>query len=150
MRNLHELDAYRMRGRAVVEIYGWEGDEAVGAFTVPSPIDRAPLVIVASAGEGWDHVSVSRKNRCPNWQEMEHVAGLFFRDDETAMQLHVPASDHVNAHPYCLHWWRPLDQLIPRPPSVFVGIGKSPLQSAQEARMMHRKVMSDMRSGHAP
>jgi hypothetical protein len=120
MRNLHELDGYRMRGEAVREAYGWDGDETCGAFTVPSPVDRQPLVIVASTEGGWDHVSISRRNRVPNWAEMEHVARLFFRDDETAVQFHVPPSDHINIHPNALHWWRPQDQPIPRPPGIFV------------------------------
>ena len=75
----------------MIELYGFEGDETCGAFSVPSPVDRQPLVILASSAGGWDHVSVSRKNRCPNWAEMEHVARLFFRTDETAVQFHVPA-----------------------------------------------------------
>ena len=36
------------------------------------------------------------------------------------MQLHVPVAEHLNAHPYCLHIWRPHDQVIPKPPAVFV------------------------------
>jgi len=120
MRDLCELDRYRIRGRAVLELYGWEGDAAHGAFVVPSCIDGQRLVIVASASDDWDHVSVSRKNRCPTWQEMEHVKHLFFRDDETAMQLHVPTSDHVNIHPHTLHMWRPQAAEIPRPPKIFV------------------------------
>ena len=53
---------------------------------------------------------------------MEHVKRAFFKDDETAMQLHVPPSDHVNHHPHCLHLWRPNDgRDIPRPPAIFVG-----------------------------
>ena len=120
MRNLHELDVYRMRGEAVREVYGWDGDETCGAFTVPSPVDRQPLVIVASSEGGWDHVSVSRRNRCPNWAEMEHIARLFFRDDETAVQFHVPPSDHINVHDHCLHWWRCQNELFPRPPGIFV------------------------------
>ena len=142
MRDLRLLDVFRLRGEPVRALYGWDGDETCGAFLLPSPIDRGELVIIASAGMGWDHVSVSRRNRCPNWAEMAHVARHFFADDETAMQLHVPAAEHVNNHPYCLHWWRPQDQPIPRPPSVLVGLGKSPLQSAQEARQMHRKAMA--------
>lgn len=121
MRNLHLLDAYRDRGPDVMRLWGWAGDETCGAFYVPSPIDKAPLKIIASSGEGWDHVSVSRQNRCPNWPEMDHVKRLFFRDDETAMQLHVPPSDHINLHPHCLHLWRPQSQEIPRPPSILVG-----------------------------
>ncbi len=119
MRDLHELDAFRVRGKAAIDIYGSEGDACCGAFVVPSPLDRAPLVVIASNDAGWDHVSVSRKNRCPNWAEMEHIARLFFRDDEAAMQLHVPASEHINIHPNVLHWWRPWAPM-PRPPAIFV------------------------------
>jgi hypothetical protein len=52
---------------------------------------------------------------------MDHVKRLFFRDEETAMQLHVPPADHVNNHPHCLHLWRPQDIEIPRPHVEFVG-----------------------------
>ena len=117
MKNLRFLDYYRVNSE---DTHGWNGDDTCGAFLVQSPIDRATLRIVASAGGGWDHVSVSRKNRCPNWLEMEHVKRLFFKDDETAMQLHVPPSDHINNHPHCLHLWRPADGNIPRPPKEFI------------------------------
>lgn len=120
MRNLRLLDAFREVCGAI-EYWGWAGDETCGMFHIPSPIDKAPMRIVANAGEGWDHVSVSRQNRCPNWPEMEHVKRLFFKDDETAMQLHVPPSDHISIHPYCLHMWRPHGVEIPRPPSIMVG-----------------------------
>lgn len=123
MRNLRLLDAYRITNPVELRIYGgWSGDDTCGAFRIPSSIDRQLLMVVASNGEGWDHVSVSRRNRCPNWEEMEHVAALFFKDDETAMQLHVPRAEHLSLHPYCLHWWRPHDAAIPRPPSNMVAI----------------------------
>lgn len=93
-----------------------------GAFLAKSPIDGGELRIIASSDLGWDHVSVSRVNRPPNWPEMSFVKRLFFRDDETAMQLHVPVSDHINCHPNCLHLWRPHDAEIPRPPAEMVGI----------------------------
>ena len=80
------------------------------------------LFVIASTGFGWDHVSVSTRTRCPTWGEMEYVKRMFFEDHETAMQLHVPPSDHVNCHPYCLHLWRPQEFEIPRPPPEFVGI----------------------------
>lgn len=121
MRNLRLLDAYRRTDRAVVEFYGWAGDETGGVFEVPSPIDKASLLVIASNGEGWDHVSVSRTNRCPNWIEMDHIKRLFFRDDEVAMQLHVANKDHISIHPNCLHIWRPHDATIPLPHKIFVG-----------------------------
>jgi hypothetical protein len=121
MRDLRLLDALRETGSEVMAHWGWAGDETCGMFWVKSPIDRADMKVIASSGMGWDHVSVSRSNRCPNWPEMEAVKRLFFKDEETAMQLHVPPSDHINVHPYCLHLWRPHDVEIPRPPGIMVG-----------------------------
>lgn len=118
---LAEIDAYRLATADVVEHYGNAGDETCGMFIVPSPVDRGPIKIVASSGDGWDHVSASRANRCPNWAEMEFVKNLFFGTEETVMQLHVPRTDHVNVHPYCLHLWMPHERSIPRPPGWMVG-----------------------------
>jgi len=79
------------------------------------------LTVISSDQGGWDHVSVSLKHRTPTWAEMEYVRGLFFRDDETVMQLSVPRDETINVHPNCLHLWRPNDgREIPRPPAIFV------------------------------
>ena len=120
MRNLRALDQYRYTGEDVIRHYGSIGDSENGVFVLRSSVDGAAMLVVASSGSGWDHVSVSRTNRCPNWPEMEQIKRLFFEDTETAMQLHVPPAEHRNCHPFCLHLWRPLDQEIPRPPSIFV------------------------------
>jgi len=126
MRNLHELDRFRRCDQGVIDLYGSIGDHETGMFDIPNLNTRMFLLVVASAGLGWDHVSVSLRNRCPNWEEMEHVKRLFFRDDETAMQLHVPPADHRCLHPYTLHLWRPNDgREIPRPPNELVGTGKA-------------------------
>lgn len=78
------------------------------------------LRVIASGSMGWDHVSVSRADRCPTWDEMEWVKRELFADDDCVMQLHVPVAEHKNCHPYCLHLWRPHDAEIPRPPSFMV------------------------------
>lgn len=100
---------------------GFEFDETARAFQLTSPIDGGALRVIASINDGWDHVSVSRSKRCPNWPEMSYVAQEFFLPDEVAMQLHVPAGDHINNHPFCLHWWRPQGVAIPLPPAWMVG-----------------------------
>jgi hypothetical protein len=136
MRDLRVLDAYRLTGKALPSYcQGYSGDHTCGAFILMSPIDGAPLRVIASSDCGWDHVSVSRTNRCPNWPEMSHIKELFFREDEVVMQLHVPASDHINDHPNCLHLWRPSKQEIPRPPSWMVG-GCSPAEAMEQMRKL--------------
>lgn len=116
MRNLRLLDAYR-----IVHPFAGEGDDRGGAFLVPSPGTQG-LCVIASNGMGWDHVSVSLKHRCPNWDEMNKIARLFFGEDECPYQLHPPERDYVNNHPYCLHLWRSHTQDVPRPPAELVGL----------------------------
>ncbi len=124
MRNLHLLDPYRITSGPIIKHYGGVGDDTCGCFSIPSKIDRGVLVCIASSGMRgmeWEHVSVSRRRRTPNWTEMCQIKELFFLDTETAMQLHVPTAEHINDHPYCLHLWRPTNQTIPRPPFYTVG-----------------------------
>lgn len=91
-------------------------------FFVISDGPLAGLRMQSSRDDEWDHVSVSRPDRCPTWDEMCAIKELFFDDDECVMQLHVPKADHVNFHPYCLHLWKPRrGQRIPRPPAAYVG-----------------------------
>lgn len=122
MKNLlaPNIDAHRDKSMAVIRAYGNTGDDTCGVFQIESPVDCAKMLVIAATGEGWEHVSVSRTNRCPNWIEMEHVKRFFFRDDEVCMQLHVAVTEHISHHPNCLHIWRSLDQPIPLPPSWMV------------------------------
>ncbi len=59
---------------------------------------------------------------------------MFFEPDETCMQLHVPASDHINNHANVLHLWRPQLLEIPRPPAIMVGI-----EGVTNARAIHSR-----------
>ena len=99
-----------------------------GAFLVP--MRGSQLCIIASDGSDWDdaglpkpaweHVSVSLTNRCPTWEEMDFVKRIFWRDDETVLQLHVPRANHIDYHEFCLHMWKPIGVEIPLPPSMTV------------------------------
>jgi hypothetical protein len=93
-----------------------------GCFFVPCPGTRANLQVIASDGMGWEHVSVSLQTRCPSWAEMCYIKDLFWDEEETVMQLHPPRSEWVNNHPYCLHLWRPVSDVIPRPREILVGV----------------------------
>jgi hypothetical protein len=80
------------------------------------------LKVIVSDQMGWEHVSVSRADRCPVWEEMTAVKDLFWDAEDTVMQLHPPRSDWVNNSATCLHLWRPIGVEIPRPPALMVGI----------------------------
>jgi hypothetical protein len=79
------------------------------------------LFAIASDGMGWEHVSVSRRDRCPTWAEMCAVKAMFWDDEDVVLQYHPRASEYVNVHQFCLHLWRPIGIEVPTPPPIFVG-----------------------------
>lgn len=92
-----------------------------GAFMVR--IDHGQLLhVICSDGMGWEHVSVSREDRTPTWEEMCQIKEMFWDDEDCVIQFHPRRSEYVNNHKHCLHMWRPINQEIPIPPSVTVGI----------------------------
>lgn len=93
-----------------------------GAFVIPFISRNLSLIAIASNELEWEHVSVSLKNRCPNWPEMCQVKDLFWDEEDCVMQLHPIKSGYVNNMPYCLHLWRPINDIIPVPPKILVGI----------------------------
>ena len=92
-----------------------------GAFLFSAAPGRARLMVIASDGEGWEHVSVSNPARCPTWEEMCWIKGQFWGAEDCVIQYHPRASEYVNDHPFCLHLWRPIGAAIPEPPRWMVG-----------------------------
>lgn len=79
------------------------------------------LNTMASDQCGWEHVSVSRTDRCPTWAEMCQVKDIFWDQDDCVIQYHPPKNDYVNNHPWCLHLWRPIGIELPKPEAIMVG-----------------------------
>lgn len=82
------------------------------------------LLVLASNGMGWEHVSVSvltGKKRCPTWEEMVFIKDLFWDPEEIVVQFHPRHSMYVNFHPYVLHLWRETGKDFNAPPSILVG-----------------------------
>lgn len=98
---------------------GTPGKKA-GMFNIPGSSTRNRLIVIASDGMEWEHVSVSKKYECPTWSEMCRVKELFWDDEDTVVQIHVPKSRHINIHPYCLHLWRQIDREVNLPPEIMV------------------------------
>lgn len=73
-----------------------------------------PLMVVCSAqveydGRRWMHVSCSRPNRLPSWEELRLVKDTFIGRDRNALQILPRQEEYVNIHPYVLHLWHCLD-----------------------------------------
>lgn len=92
-----------------------------GAFVVPLKHGQG-VYVIASDMMLWEHVSVSRRDRCPTWYEMCQIKAMFWDGEDCVVQYHPPESEYVNNHPYCLHLWRPVNTIVPMPPSFMVGV----------------------------
>lgn len=75
---------------------------------------------IASDGGGWEHVSVSRRDRCLTWEEMCIVKNMFWSTTDCVVQFHPPESEYVNVHKNCLHLWRCATRDFPMPPKIMV------------------------------
>lgn len=117
-----------------------------GAFRIDSCEPGWDLFLICSDStdadalgyDKWEHVSVSARRRLtdatrtPSWKEMCQVKRLCWDAEDAVMQLHPRESEYVNQHPRVLHLWRPIDAVIPEPPSIFVGIrSNGPTEAAE-------------------
>lgn len=103
-----------------------------GAFLIPHPrpkIKGQAMLVIISDGLGWEHASVSIRNRhnqsmkiTPTWDDMCYIKNIFWNPSETVIQYHPAAENYVNNHPHCLHLWRPTAETLPIPAPIMVGI----------------------------
>lgn len=108
----------RISGLCIVREAEDSGEGYIFGLDVKKP--NRPAVVIWSWGGGWDHVSVSFRDRCPTWDEMCRVKDAFFNRDECCIEYHPAQADYVNLYPYCLHIWKPQALEIPKPPKNFV------------------------------
>jgi hypothetical protein len=97
-------------------------DGLIGAFRIVFPLGHTLHVISSGpyTDTGWEHVSVSAMDRCPTWPEMCVIKELFWSRDECVVQFHPPDRDYINAHPFCLHLWKPINIALPMPPKDLI------------------------------
>ena len=51
---------------------------------------------------GW-HLSISRPDRYPGWDEIKDARYRFVPNEVTMAMILPPKEDYVNFHPYCFH-----------------------------------------------
>lgn len=79
-------------------------------------------IVIVSDGGGWDHVSVSCRNKrvTPSWDVMCKIKDICFDPEEVVIQYHPRESEYVDLKTNCLHLWQPQAIEIPIPPINFV------------------------------
>lgn len=59
------------------------------------------IIITKELGK-W-HLSISRKDRSPSYDEIRNARYALLPDDITMAQIFPPTKEFVNIHPYCHH-----------------------------------------------
>lgn len=52
------------------------------------------------------HISISRVDRNPTWEEIKEVRNYFFNENEDVMMILPKKVDYINIHNYCFHLWK--------------------------------------------
>lgn len=81
-----------------------------GARAFKSPAGLCVIVSVDEVmGKRWFHVSVSRRGRMPDYNDLTITKRTFIGEEQVAYQVFPRRTEHRNFHNYCLHLWAPLD-----------------------------------------
>ena len=115
MKTLQEIKESK---RLIINSVGADG----GSGEIHMPLWKG--TVIWSFGAGWEHVSVNPHGRgkCPSWEDMCKIKDMFFHDEECVVQYHPPKSEYVNNLNNCLHLWRPINETLPMPPGLLVGL----------------------------
>lgn len=73
---------------------------------------RGVIVIVSVSeeeGQVWLHVSASKANAMPSYNDLCAIKDLFVGAERKAIEIHAPRSKHVNINPHVRHLWCRLD-----------------------------------------
>lgn len=98
-----------------------------GVFRLDSVVPGRQLLIMASEGDGWEHVSVhaqdvvAGRSFTPTWAEMCAVKDAFWDAEDLVIQYHPRKSEYRDFHKFTLHLWRPIGVELPRPDPDLVG-----------------------------
>ncbi len=90
----------------------WKRTSVGGDGATYARRDGLRVIVTASTEldrKVWLHVSLSRADRLPSYDDMKAVKDVFVGREATACQVFAPASKHVNIMPHCLHLWSCLD-----------------------------------------
>jgi hypothetical protein len=62
--------------------------------------------IMVAVEDGRWHLSISRRDRLPNWEEVKRARYELVPDEVTMAMLLPPEDEYVNVQEYCFHLWQ--------------------------------------------
>ena len=81
----------------------WEG-EISGTYYDEGSKDL--LIFVFNYRNDIEHLVVSTKDECPNWEQISKIKKVFFNEYEIDFQLRPVKIEYINNEKYCIHIWK--------------------------------------------
>lgn len=88
-------------GGAFLTLSRWASVDGLACI---ASLDPLPHLTVKSKPR-FLHLSISRNDRYPGWDEMVAVAETIAGADLDMAMIKPRRSDYVNVHGFCMHWW---------------------------------------------
>jgi hypothetical protein len=88
-------------GGASLTLSAWYSADGLA---VAASIDRLPHLTIKSK-LGFLHLSISRNDRYPGWDEMVAIAETIAGPDLDMAMIKPRRSDYISIHDYTFHWW---------------------------------------------
>ena len=137
MRNLEEI---LKNGKLNITTQYQEGDVVQIRANYTDSVTQKQYWCKFTSAQGWEHVTVSGKNKVPEWNIMCKVKEIFWEDEECCIEYHPRKSQYVNNNENCLHIWKPIGVKLPEPPTILLGF--TGVTSKQNDRMIHSVINS--------
>lgn len=88
-------------GGATLVLSAWHSADGLA---VAASLDPLPHLHIKSKSR-FLHISISRDDRYPSWDEMVAVVEAIAGPDLDMAMIKPRRSDYVTPHPNCFHWW---------------------------------------------
>jgi hypothetical protein len=70
-------------------------------------------ILVSKQAVGW-HLSISRPDRLPSWEEIRDARYALIPDEVTMAALLPPRAEYVNVHEFCMQLYQVPDDYVAR------------------------------------
>lgn len=94
--------------------FGWKKERSPSdgcAWSSGEGLDRLFVIgtIECHDGKFWAHLSCSRIDRLPSWDDLKLMRNVFLGNTKKAVQILPPEAEHVNIYSNVLHLYHGLD-----------------------------------------